>query len=254
MEPEAKEIERKQRLQVRMEERKRRLKERHKKHGQIRHVRGYKAKEVIKEKERKKRRIIKAAIYLFNKHGLENVAVEDITLKANVGKGTFYSFFKTKGDVLVHYLNSAVNRSIEEFELKVPPSTPFVNQIELLVSSFMKHVFSNKQLSMIMFKERFIMWGKENEKKLKVERALERIIENSKNRGEIDAHIDTKFLAQMLHGICTMYMTFWLNGAIESKSALFPQIKNALTIIINGISSKHEHTSYKHPAFNVHSS
>ena len=105
-----------------------------------------------------------------------------------------------------------------------------------------------------MFKERFIMWGKENEKKLKVERALERIIENSKNRGEIDAHIDTKFLAQMLHGICTMYMTFWLNGAIESKSALFPQIKNALTIIINGISSKHEHTSYNHPAFNVQSS
>ena len=80
-----------------MEERKRRLKERHEKNGQKRHVQGYKAKEILKEKERKKRRIMKAAIYLFNKHGLKNVAVEDITLKANVGKGTFYSFFKTKG-------------------------------------------------------------------------------------------------------------------------------------------------------------
>ena len=40
-----------------------------------------------------------------------------------------------------------------------------------------------------MFKERFIAWGKENEKKLKVERALERIIENSKNRGEIDTQL-----------------------------------------------------------------
>ena len=237
-----------------MEERKRRLKERHEKRGQKRHVRGYKAKEVLKEKERKKRRITKAALYLFNKLGLENIAVEDITLKANVGKGTFYSFFKTKGDVLVHYLNSAVNKSIEEFELKVSPSTPFLSQIELLVSSFMKHVFSNKQLSMTMFKERFITWGKENENELKVEGALEKIIENAKNRKEIDAHIDTKFLAQMLHGLCTMYMTFWLNGAIESKSALYPQIKNALTIIINGISSKHEHTRYNHQAFNAQTS
>jgi hypothetical protein len=98
------------------------------------------------------------------------------------------------------------------------------------------------------------MWGKENENELKVEKTLERIIENSKNRGEIDAHIDTKFLAQMLHGICTMYMTFWLNGAIETKSALFPQIKNALTIIINGISSKQELTGYNYQAFNVQSS
>jgi hypothetical protein len=49
-------------------------------------------------------------------------------------------------------------------------------------------------------------------------------------------------------------MTFWLNGAIESKSALYPQIKNALTIIINGISSKHEHTRYNHQAFNAQTS
>ena len=84
-------------------------------------MRGYKAKEVLKEKERKKDVSLKLRYIFYNKHGLENVAVEDITLKANVGKGTFYSFFKTKGDVLVHYLNSAVNRSIEEFELKVLP-------------------------------------------------------------------------------------------------------------------------------------
>jgi len=246
MEPEAKEIERKQRLQIRMEERKRRLKEQHEKRGQKRHVRGYKAKEVLKEKERKKRRIIKAALYLFNKHGLENIPVEDITLKANVGKGTFYSFFKTKGDVLVHYLNSAVNKSIEEFELKASSSTSFLSQIELLTSSFMKHLFSNKQLSMIMFKERFITWGKKNENELKVEKALEKIIENSKNSGEIDGHVDTKFLAQMLHGICTMYMTFWLNGAIESKSMLFTEIKKAITIIMNGVRSQHE-CNYANP-------
>jgi AcrR family transcriptional regulator len=253
MEPEAKEIVRKQMLQRRMEERKRLLRERHKKHSYMMHVQEGKAKEILKEKGRKKKRIIKAALYLFNKYGLENITVEDITLKANVGKGTFYSFFKTKGDVLVHYMNSELNRSIEEFELQFSPSKPFLSQIELLFSSFMKHLFSNKHLAMIMFKERFIAWGKGNENELKVEKALEKIVENSKNRKEIDVRIDTKFLAQMLHGICTMYMTFWLNGALESKTALFSQIKNAITVIMNGVSSKHDYNNYEQPAFNVHS-
>ena len=240
MQSETKQIARKQMLQKRMEDRKRLLKERQKKIGRMRQMQGNKANQILKEKERKKRRIMKAAIDLLNKHGLKNTTVEDITLKANVGKGTFYSFFNKREDVLVHYLNSGLNESIEEFELQFSPSTPFLSQIELLSSSFMKHIFSNKHLAIIMFREKFIAWGKESENEIKVERALERIIENSKNRKEIDIQVDTKFLARMLHGLCTMYITFWLNGAIESKSMLFTEIKKAITIIMSGASSQHE--------------
>jgi len=240
MQSETKQITRKQMLQKRMEDRKRLLKERQNKIGRMRQVQGNKANQILKEKERKKRRITKAAIDLLNKHGLKNTTVEDITLKANVGKGTFYSFFNKREDVLVHYLNSGLNESIEEFELQFSPSIPFLSQIELLSSSFMKHIFSNKHLAIIMFREKFIAWGKESENEIKVERALERIIENSKNRKEIDIQVDTKFLARMLHGLCTMYITFWLNGAIESKSMLFTEIKKAITIIMNGVRSQHE--------------
>jgi len=223
-----------------MEDRKRLLKERQKKFGRMRQVQGNKANQILKEKERKKSRIMKAAIDLFSRHGLANIAVEDITLKANIGKGTFYSFFKKKEDVLGSYLNIGLNKSIEEFEQQFSPATPFLSQIRLLAVSFMKHLFADKDLAIIMFKERFIAWGKENENEATVERALEKIIENAKNKHEIDPRMDTKFMAQMVHGICTMYITFWLNGAIQSKTMLLSQINRAVTIIMNGASSQHE--------------
>jgi hypothetical protein len=43
-----------------------------------------------------------------------------------------------------------------------------------------------------------------------------------------------------------MYITFWLNGAIESKSMLFTEIKKAITIIMNGVRSQHE-CNYANP-------
>jgi AcrR family transcriptional regulator len=254
MEPEVKEMNRQQIFQKRMEERKRLLKERQEKRGRIQQSQENRAREIFKEKEKKKRRIMKAAIDLFSRHGLANIAVEDITLKANIGKGTFYSFFKKKEDVLVFYLNSELNKSIEEFEQQFSPATPFLTQIRLLSVSFMNHLFADKDLAIIMFKERFIAWGKDNENEAKVEIALEKIIENAKNKNEIDPQVDTKFMAQMVHGICTMYMTFWLNGAIQSKNMLLTQINRAVTIIMNGASSKHAHMDYENPAPNQLSS
>ncbi len=51
-------------------------------------------------------KIIKAAKKLFDKNGLDQVKIEDITKEAKVSKGSFYTYFKKKDDIVKEISNN----------------------------------------------------------------------------------------------------------------------------------------------------
>lgn len=56
-----------------------------------------------KKKQQTRNRIFIAAIELVAEHGLANVTVEQITERADVGKGTFFNYFPNKEAVLTYF-------------------------------------------------------------------------------------------------------------------------------------------------------
>lgn len=46
-------------------------------------------------------KLLKTSLDLFNKYGYEHVSVEQITKACNVSKGTFYTHFPSKYDVIL---------------------------------------------------------------------------------------------------------------------------------------------------------
>ena len=69
-------------------------------------------------------RIFRAAIELIAERGLANVTVEQITERADVGKGTFFNYFPSKEAVLTYFGAQQVNRlrrSLERREVDGPP-------------------------------------------------------------------------------------------------------------------------------------
>ena len=67
-------------------------------------------------------KLLKTSLDLFNKHGYEHVSVEQITKACNVSKGTFYTHFPSKYDVILekfkekYYHNT--NKEKKYFEVK----------------------------------------------------------------------------------------------------------------------------------------
>lgn len=51
------------------------------------------------DKKEKKEKILEASIKVFSKKGLKNTKISDIALKAGIGKGTLYEYFKSKDEV-----------------------------------------------------------------------------------------------------------------------------------------------------------
>jgi AcrR family transcriptional regulator len=56
--------------------------------------------------------IVDAAEMLFTSKGYETTTVNDILEKVQIGKGTFYHYFKSKGDVM----DAVINRMMESIE------------------------------------------------------------------------------------------------------------------------------------------
>jgi AcrR family transcriptional regulator len=48
-----------------------------------------------------KRALFESALVLFKEKGYESVTVEDITQRAGTAKGSFYTYFRTKSDILI---------------------------------------------------------------------------------------------------------------------------------------------------------
>ena len=48
-----------------------------------------------------KNQILQTALQLFHEHGFDGTTVENITDRAGVAKGTFYTYFSTKSDIIV---------------------------------------------------------------------------------------------------------------------------------------------------------
>ena len=191
--------------------------------------------QVQREKEKKRKRILRAAIELFTKKGFEKTIIEDITRKANVAKGTFYNFFEKKEDVLLYFLNTEIELSREEIDLKISPQNNFLDQLELLVSTYLKHIFRNKDFAKILFRDRIMEWGtRNNNNELDLLQSLSQLIELAKQKNKIRKNLDTKRFAEIIFSINTMYIIHWLNGTIKTKKACVNQIKESVKTIING--------------------
>ena len=181
-------------------------------------------------------RIVTAALELCAKKGFEKTSVESITRRARVAKGTFYNFFGKKEDVLLHFLDREYGKSEAEIAQKRSDQQTFIDQIELSVSSYIKHIFSDREFTKVLIKERIGNIGTgRNKNELRLMEEIFRSIERAKQQGEIRPAVDSRRLTEMIFALYTMYVIYWTNGFIKTKKECVARIKEAVQYILNGV-------------------
>lgn len=187
-------------------------------------------------RENTREHILKAAIDLFSRKGFENTSVESITRRAKIAKGTFYNFFEKKEDVLLYFLDREYSKSEEEIERKLSSKQTFLDQIELSIAAYIKHIFPEKEFTKVLIKERIgkIGTGK-NKNELHLMQALSQSIDMAKQRKEITRSIDSSRLAEMIFALYTMYVIYWTNGFIKTKGECVARIKEAVQYVLQGV-------------------
>lgn len=65
--------------------------------------------------EDKKKKILEAALKLFNENGIDNTSTSQISKEAGVATGTLYLYFETKVDLIMELGTSIQEESLESF-------------------------------------------------------------------------------------------------------------------------------------------
>jgi len=188
------------------------------------------------KKENKRERILNAAIKLFTKRGFDKTSIADITSHAGVAKGTFYSFFEKKGDVLLYFVDREIETSRKEIQSNLGSQKTLFDQLELVIFTYLKYIFRNKEFSRVLAKERFDTIGtRSNKNELLLIKALSHLIDQAKQRHEIKSCVDSHGMADLIFAIYTMYVIYWLNGFIKSKKECVRRIREVIHLIFDGV-------------------
>jgi len=188
------------------------------------------------QKEERRGAILSAAIDLFSKKGFETTTVEDITRAARVAKGTFYNFFLKKEDVLLYFLDREFAKSRREIQQKMPRMISISEKIELLIATYIKYIFPNKEFSAVLIKERVMSLGTgSNTNEMGLVRELTGLFDEAKANAEIREDIDSSHLAEMVFAIYTMYVIYWTNGLIKTKKRCIERIREVSMLMLQGV-------------------
>lgn len=73
---------------------------------------------------RTRQRLLNAALEMFSDKGVDATTIEEITERADVGKGTFYRHFANKNEVMLALVEDAVDHLAELMSPSSPPAPP----------------------------------------------------------------------------------------------------------------------------------
>ena len=154
-----------------------------------------------------RRLLIQTTLELVLEKGYEAIAIQDITDRADLGRGTFYLHFKDKEDVVWTALKESFQELEQEAHTQLDRKMPQVEYFGLL--KIFQHADKNRDLYRVMF-------GGQGSAHL-TSRAQEYLVQaflydirNSSEPADNRLNLPEDFKAQMLTGTITRLLYWWL--------------------------------------------
>ncbi len=155
------------------------------------------------EKEKKRERILKKSWELFKKNGYEETKIERITKEVGISKGSFYTYFKTKEDVLFAILEKIeieIENSINDIDTSEEPSKVLYNLLEKRVELFLGYVQNMKLENLYIMKSGQIDEFKNKITVFYTTFIKENIIKKYENKKIWDLEIISKYINSSIEG------------------------------------------------------
>lgn len=159
-----------------------------------------------------KRKLISTALELLKEKGFDAINVEDITKKAGVAKGTFYTYFKRKEDIVLDISRVPFGEIAQE--LQKMSDLKLIDKLTHYFHRFMECVESCgintcRQWTRDVLDPNNVPENKDGQKWKYDYEMLRNILANAVNTGELKKDTPVELLAHVL--ICELYgmMTCW---------------------------------------------
>lgn len=186
----------------------------------------------MSRRERKKKetreKIYSNAMQLFRMQGFTATSVDQITQRADVGKGTFYNYFSTKEAVVLEFSRRSWQDLMDKGRQQKSMSTRL--RLRNLLYDWAEFMIKDRDIAWVTVRNRE---GADYD--LSLHYALMAIITVGQQNSEISRDYDPAFLAESLEGMMLQHFIRWF---VSGTGDLHKELNHALTVLLDGLLEK----------------
>lgn len=195
------------------------------------------------KKQKTKKAIIEAAISLFSENGYENTSIKNIAKIAGIGKGTVYSYFQTKKEILKGFCEY----ELEKIHMKLVNSSnqdaPILEQMLTIYMTEFYHVTQNREFGRLYMRESIFPSDANAQDNQETDdkyfQLLFPILEKGQERGELRKDIEPLYLTAHFYSLYVLIISAWYTGRITSEE-VEPAMELLFRQVLEGLQPKEE--------------
>jgi AcrR family transcriptional regulator len=179
--------------------------------------------------------IFRVAMKLFHEQGFDATTVVQITEAADIGKGTFFTYFPTKEAVLGHLGERLTEAMTEVVEAVLGAGVPVADIVERLFEAAAGWHETNRSLSALIVKVglRSGLMEADAPNQHALVALLARVVETGQSRGELRADVRSADCATVLSGVYFATLMAWHSDG-DARS-LGERLRDSLRIVLEGM-------------------
>jgi AcrR family transcriptional regulator len=182
-------------------------------------------------------RILDKSIEIFLRNGYEETTISEITQAVGIAKGTFYNFYTSKRDILIHWAAQVFLNL--DFREAFRSDRNFRQNMDVLIDLLVTYIKNDEVLFVCFLKELAIEQGvAEEDEQFDFVGILSMIAEQSSDR-DIIASPDKDLKIKVLNDALFMGMIRWFNTG-KTADGLSSYMQDIVHICLSGILSAKE--------------
>jgi AcrR family transcriptional regulator len=161
-----------------------------------------------RRRQQTRKQLIETTLKLVLEKGYDSITIQDITDRADLGRGTFYIHFKDKADVVWAAIQDLMREMEQEAHRQIDPGMPQMEYYGL--RNIFRHAQNNRDLYRVVFggQGSALLAGRVQD--LMAGMFLHDI-RRAPGPRDSEFHIPEDMLAQMLTGLITRILLWWLD-------------------------------------------
>jgi len=163
--------------------------------------------------------LLEAAVRVFAAKGFHASRVGDIANEAGVAHGLLYHYFRSKEEVLETIFRETWSTLVRETERIEVSGVPFREQLRRFARIYLGSWLVTPELVRVLVREvaRSPEVGNRVDEIRGLFKALRRIVEAARDRGEVRADVDPAFASTAFYGALEEILTGWVLGQLPAE-------------------------------------
>lgn len=175
---------------------------------------------------------MEAAVRLFGERGYENTSISALAKAAGIGKGTVYSYFSSKNEILLAFCEEELACMHEAIRQEIDPNISLQEQLLLIFMTEFRYVTGNKEFGRTLAREMNFPREITLEKSRQIEEQFIalfiRIFQEAQERGQLRNDIELIITCGHFYGMYLMALSAWYSGRLHTED----DVRESLELMI----------------------